>query len=276
MITSINKVIPRSSDLLEDIKGLQQMLDNKIKLYGDSLAQNGLEWKAMGLPVDDQLIEAIKDWLYNLCVSLLDVLDAECKKAEAVVHDMADLIKIPLGEKLMASILAGLEFISDTVTFIGSTSFKVTHQCRILVAIYGHWVSENLDHLNNTVEKKQQTTKRMDIRFMQLMDNIGQAIDYLNNIGDQELILNSNEPNDNALSTAETLNSVLVELNIRAIGTIEISRQHSHNKIAGNIMANPETAFIYMSESLLGLADRILELTGIDSVEKKRLQVLIY
>jgi hypothetical protein len=77
MNSSIHATIPRTSDLLEDIKGLQNILDTKLALYGDALTQNGLEWKAMGLPVDDRLLDATKQWLYNLCIGLMEALDSE-------------------------------------------------------------------------------------------------------------------------------------------------------------------------------------------------------
>lgn len=100
MSYSINSTIPRSNDLLEDIKGLQALLDTKMTLYGDALIQNGLEWKAMGMPVDEHLLNATKDWLHKLCVGLLDALDTECKKVQSLASDMRELIDMPIGENV--------------------------------------------------------------------------------------------------------------------------------------------------------------------------------
>jgi hypothetical protein len=100
MSFSINNIIPQTNDLLQDIRGLQNTLDAKMTLYGDALIQNGLEWKAMGMPVDDQLLTATKEWLHNLCIGLLDALNLECKKAQDTVHAMKDLIQLPMGEKV--------------------------------------------------------------------------------------------------------------------------------------------------------------------------------
>lgn len=100
MSFSINKIIPQSDDLLQDIKGLQSLLDAKMALYGDTLAQNGLEWKAMGMPVDEHLLNAAKNWLHHLCVGLLDALDSECKKVQSIVNSMQYLINLPMGEKV--------------------------------------------------------------------------------------------------------------------------------------------------------------------------------
>jgi hypothetical protein len=101
MSFSINNIIPQTNDLLQDIQGLQHTLDKKIALYGDALIQNGLEWKAMGMPVDDQLLNATKEWLHNLCIGLLNALDKECKTAQDIVHDMQNLIRLPIGEKVI-------------------------------------------------------------------------------------------------------------------------------------------------------------------------------
>lgn len=111
MSSSIDTVIPQTNNLLQDIRGLQNTLDKKMALYGDALIQNGLEWRAMGLPVDDQLITATKEWLHNLCVGLLDALDAECKKAQELVESIEDLIKLPMGENVCVISYQSLYFI---------------------------------------------------------------------------------------------------------------------------------------------------------------------
>jgi hypothetical protein len=101
MSFSINNVIPQTDDLLQDIMGLQNTLDTKMILYGDALIQNGLQWKAMGMPVDDQLLTATKEWLHNLCTGLLDALNIECRNAQDMVNDMEDLLHSPIGEKVL-------------------------------------------------------------------------------------------------------------------------------------------------------------------------------
>lgn len=102
----VSQSIPRTGDLLFDIRRLQSLLDGKIQLYGDNLAQNGLAWKAMGLPVDEPLIAAAKGWLYNLCISLLGELDTECCKMQSLVADMHALLYHPEGTKVNEHALA--------------------------------------------------------------------------------------------------------------------------------------------------------------------------
>ncbi|KAL7318461.1 hypothetical protein PS15m_001704 [Mucor circinelloides] len=282
MSYSVNNTIPQTDDLLEDIKGLQTLLDTKMTLYGDALVQNGLEWKAMGMPVDEQLLNATKDWIHKLCVGLLDALDAECKKVQSLVSDMGDLIEMPVGENLMASILAGLEFIADASTFIGYTSQKLVYDCRVLATIYGQWTSENLDHIYdkpmdvNMKKSSSSNTKRVDIRYMQIMENITRVLTALYTLSYLDMLHRDIMHLSSSLTSAENLTSVLVELTVRAVSVIEMERKNTSTtaKIAGNIMTNPQTTFIYMGESLLGFADRIVELAGREWTDGNRVKIL--
>ncbi|KAI9484851.1 hypothetical protein BDB00DRAFT_110680 [Zychaea mexicana] len=150
------QAIPRTSDLLYDIRRLQSVLESKMTLYGDNLVQNGLEWKAMGMPVDEQLIATVKGWFYNLCIGLISELDTECSKLQSLVTDMRELLHHPDGDKLMESIQNGVEFIASVISFIGLPSRKLTYGCRILATIYGQWASENLEFLRETQQVNKQ------------------------------------------------------------------------------------------------------------------------
>ncbi|KAL0139619.1 hypothetical protein V8B55DRAFT_1525756 [Mucor lusitanicus] len=277
MSYSINNTIPQTDDLLEDIKGLQSLLDTKMTLYGDALIQNGLEWKAMGMPVDDQLLNATKDWIHKLCVGLLDALDAECKKVQSLVGDMKELVDLPIGENLMASILAGLEFIAEASTFIGYTSQKLVYDCRVLATIYGQWTSENLDHLHDKpVDVNMKKSSSVDIRYMQIMDNTTRVLTALYTLSDLDMPHRDIMHLSSSMTSAENLTSVLVEVTVRAVSVIEMERENTSTtaKVAGNIMTNPQTTFIYMGESLLGFADRIVELAGREWTDGNRVKTL--
>ncbi|KAI7907706.1 uncharacterized protein BX663DRAFT_491793 [Cokeromyces recurvatus] len=277
MSYSVNSTIPQSNDLLEDIKKLQGLLENKIALYGDALIQNGLEWKAMGMPVNDSLLIATKEWLHNLCTGLLDALDTECKKAQELANNMEELIHLPMGENLMACILTGLEFIAEASCFIGFTSHKLIYDCCVLAAIYEQWISENLEHVtdNSDMIKKSSSTKRMDIRFMQLMDNATRILSSLYILEELELRHKDILHLASSVAAVENLTSVLVELVVRAISIIETDKKNAstNSKVAGNIMTNPQTTFIYMGESLLAFADKIVYLAGREYKDGYRIQV---
>ncbi|KAI7848747.1 hypothetical protein BDC45DRAFT_301633 [Circinella umbellata] len=224
----VSQAIPRTSDLLSDIQSLQSILESKMTLYGDNLIQNGLGWKAMGMPVDEQLIATVKGWFYNLCIGLISELDTECSKLQSLVTDMRELLHHPEGDKLMESIQNGVEFIASVISFIGLPSRKLIYGCRILVTIYGQWVSENLEFLreqqhkhgstpttnnnnNNksiTVDIKMTnsrstsgTTARVDIRLMQWMDGIVQVLTSLQTLQEVSasttFSLNNNNNNNN-------------------------------------------------------------------------------
>ncbi|CAO3671455.1 unnamed protein product [Rhizopus stolonifer] len=283
MSSSIHATIPRTSNLLQDIKGLQNTLDNKLALYGDALTQNGLEWKAMGLPVDDHLLAATKQWLHNLCIDLMEALDSECKKIGSSVKSISELYDLPIGEELMSSILSGLEFVSEASACVGYTCLKTLYNCRTMIIIYGQWISENLSRLHDTVEgespgKKMSITnatltKRVDIRYMQLLDNMTQAISCLLILGDLQILQNGPQPVlQNTRSSLENLSSVLVEFTIRAISVIETEK--NLKKVTGNIMMNPQATFAYMTELLLAFVDRVVELGGTDLCHNKRMQML--
>lgn len=285
MSSSIHATIPRTSNLLQDIKGLQNTLDSKLALYGDALTQNGLEWKAMGLPVDDHLLAATKQWLHNLCIDLMEALDSECKKIGSSVKNISELYDLPIGEELMTSILSGLEFVSEASACVGYTCLKTLYNCRMMIIIYGQWISENLSRLHDTVEGESPgkkmcitnatLTKRVDIRYMQLLDNMTQAISCLLILGDLQILQNGPPPVlQNTRSSLENLSSVLVEFTIRAISVIETEK--NLKKVTGNIMMNPHATFAYMTELLLAFVDRVVELGGTDLCHTKRIQVCFF
>lgn len=181
----------------------------------------------------------------------------------------------------MASILAGLEFIADASTFIGYTSQKLVYDCRVLATIYGQWTSENLDHIHdkpvdvNMKKSSSSNTKRVDIRYMQIMDNITRVLTALYALSDLDMLHRDIMHLSSSMTSAENLTSVLVELTVRAVSVIEMERKNTSvtAKIAGNIMTNPQTTFIYMGESLLSFADRIVELAGREWTDGNRVKV---
>ncbi|KAI9482973.1 MAG: hypothetical protein EXX96DRAFT_126320 [Benjaminiella poitrasii] len=275
MSYSVNSTIPQSDDLSKDIKRLQGLLESKMALYGDALIQNGLEWKAMGMPVNDSLLVATKEWLHNLCVGLLDVLDTECKKAQELVNNMEELIHLPMGENLMECILTGLEFIAEASSFIGFTSHKLAYDCCVLAAIYEQWISENLEHMNDGSDMVKKTPKRIDIRFMQLMDNATRVLSSLYILEELEIRHKDILHLSSSVAAVENLTSVLVELTVTAISIIETDQKNA-SKVTGNIMTNPQTTFIYMGESLLSFADKIVYLAGREYQDGHRIQVSIF
>lgn len=213
----------------------------------------------------------------------------------------------------MESILCGLEFVSATLSFIGLPSKKLDYGCRVLATIYGRWIAEHLEQLCESQQDKPsvstestktspmdvkmtsitQMTKsgRVDIRLMQLMDSMTrilaslQILQEIGSTGESEqltkfgwdTLLASNNEDSDSLAVLENLASILVEITLRAISVIETCRNQRQGTSAGtkttNIMANPEMTFLYMEESVLAFADRVIELSGKDHLYGARIQV---
>jgi hypothetical protein len=142
-----------------------------------------------------------------------------------------------------------------------------------MVTIYGQWMCENLSRLHDKEdedEKRMVPSKRVDIRYMQLLDNMTQTISCLLVLSDLQIISNGDfTPQELSI---ENLSAVLVEFTIRAIGVIETEK--NQKRVTGNIMTNPQTTFVYMTELLLTFVDRVIELGGTDVNYNRRMQTL--
>jgi hypothetical protein len=172
----------------------------------------------------------------------------------------------------METILMGLEFVSEASTYIGYVTSKLIYDCRALATIYGHWVSENLEPIGDEPDKR--AIKRIDIRFMQLFDNMTRVLSTLLTLSEVEVTDEIRAHITSGMIAVENLTSVLVEITVRAIRVMEITKEKtSLTKGMGNIMSNPKTTFIYMGASLLTFADKIVELAGREWMEGGRIQV---
>lgn len=153
----------------------------------------------------------------------------------------------------MESIACGLEFISSTTSFIGLPSRKLIYGCRVLATVYGQWVSEGLELLQETQLQQRSSGKpstssnmmnttstrhtRVDIRLMQWMDNMMRILTSLQALQDEPAVPQQHgwsdvestyaappyEPvHDNeSLAVLENLTSMLVEITVRAMAVIE-------------------------------------------------------
>ncbi|KAJ2824877.1 hypothetical protein FBU31_003869, partial [Coemansia sp. 'formosensis'] len=58
---------PRFSPAMNEMAAeFEEMVHAKHALYGDTIAQGGLAWKAMGLPVDTMLLTCVKQWMESV------------------------------------------------------------------------------------------------------------------------------------------------------------------------------------------------------------------
>jgi hypothetical protein len=87
MLLLVSEPVKTSDVLQQYIKDVHHLLDSRNKLYGDFLVHNGLEWKAMGLPVSSDLLISVKQWFLRVCLSLLNDLDMACSTLQQEGHE---------------------------------------------------------------------------------------------------------------------------------------------------------------------------------------------
>ncbi|CAO3564643.1 unnamed protein product [Mortierella alpina] len=73
-------------DLLEDLTRSQEVIDYQRTLFGETLRSHGLEWKALGLPPMEGLIQETQDWILNLALTLTVKIRAEMTLALESSH----------------------------------------------------------------------------------------------------------------------------------------------------------------------------------------------
>ncbi|CAO3596520.1 unnamed protein product [Absidia cylindrospora] len=301
MQTLVDQPVKTSNDIQQYIKDLNQLVDSRSSLYGDFLIHNGLEWKAMGLPISGELLNTVKHWFLRVCLSLLGELDMVCSSIQQQVSVNDDWNIYSDGDEQMEYLLEGMEVIGRILTFIGTTNKRINSHCHLLATVYGQWVSEYLEYLNQEqtgyrmamIKKLSQnnhngkSSGRTDLRLMQQMGSmvrllntllVVQDLDNVNGMMDHGDVQEGPGLDDINL---ETTTDMLVEITVRAIAVIETHRSlHCHDiKGATNIMSRPlQSSYIYMEESLLSFADKVVELSGrewIDGSKVQRLHLLL-
>ncbi|KAF9122762.1 60S ribosomal protein L8B [Mortierella sp. 14UC] len=64
-------------DLAEDLTRSQEVIDYQRTLFGETLRNHGLEWRALGLPPMEDLILGTQDWILNMAKTLTVKIRAE-------------------------------------------------------------------------------------------------------------------------------------------------------------------------------------------------------
>ncbi|KAG0203392.1 hypothetical protein BGX33_009145 [Mortierella sp. NVP41] len=67
----------RPEDLAEDLTRSQEVIDYQRTLFGETLRNHGLEWRALGLPPMEDLIQETQDWVLNMAKTLTVKIRAE-------------------------------------------------------------------------------------------------------------------------------------------------------------------------------------------------------
>ncbi|KAG0068561.1 60S ribosomal protein L8B [Linnemannia elongata] len=64
-------------DLAEDLTRSQEVIDYQRTLFGETLRNHGLEWRVLGLPPMEDLIQGTQDWILNMAKTLTVKIRAE-------------------------------------------------------------------------------------------------------------------------------------------------------------------------------------------------------
>ncbi|ORX52777.1 hypothetical protein DM01DRAFT_1055948 [Hesseltinella vesiculosa] len=259
---------------------LHALVEEKMKRYGDNLRQDGLEWKALGLPVDMALLTLVKQWLLSACQLSLDPLDDLVAK----INDFPLLTSKTLA---MDQLLESLELTAMVVRFVGLSTTKIQAHCQLLCAEYGHWAAEKLEgmHQDQLLPAKPAAKRmlRLDLQLMHQLDGMIRIMQVLHTLqdhsaGDEPFTATSDlEDTSDTYTTVETIADMLVEVAVRAVTVIETFRQQKQDKPtkSANIMIKANlSSYYYMEEALLSFADKLIELAGRESIEGPKMQRL--
>lgn len=74
-------------DLREDLERSQEVITYLRTLFGESLRNQGLEWRALGLPAMDELIHGTQDWILSMAKMLTIKIRAEVNLALEGAND---------------------------------------------------------------------------------------------------------------------------------------------------------------------------------------------
>ncbi|KAF8948014.1 hypothetical protein BGZ47_006877 [Haplosporangium gracile] len=64
-------------DLAEDLTRSQEVIDYQRTLFGETLRNHGLEWRVLGLPPMEDLMQGTQDWILNMAKTLTVKIRAE-------------------------------------------------------------------------------------------------------------------------------------------------------------------------------------------------------
>lgn len=88
MIATLQTPTHPTNDIPTDLKRYRDLLQSKKELWGkDILSSNGLYWKAIGLPVNEELICNIRNWVYGLGMMIMMATQQEIASNSAK-HDI--------------------------------------------------------------------------------------------------------------------------------------------------------------------------------------------
>ncbi|KAI1319078.1 hypothetical protein EDD11_004967 [Mortierella claussenii] len=138
-------------DLAEDLIRSQEVIDYQRTIFGETLRNNGLEWRALGLPAMEELIQKTQDWILNLAKMLTIKIRSEVNFAlESALHHRSTAD--PTGMEMMdeegdepvlgRSVSDVMDLVLQGALFSGSSLELAGKSCPMLVTAWMELTSQ--------------------------------------------------------------------------------------------------------------------------------------
>ncbi|KAG0053511.1 hypothetical protein BGZ83_000928 [Gryganskiella cystojenkinii] len=151
-------------DLTEDLTRSQEVLDFQRTLFGETLRNSGLAWKALGLPAMEGLIQGTQEWILNLAKTLTIKIRAEVNLALENIHHQQQHAKavgdMEEDDDPHARLAAGnvMELVVQGALLTGSCLELVGKPCPMLVTA---WMELTSQYCAYVLEKRNELVLRL-------------------------------------------------------------------------------------------------------------------
>ncbi|KAJ2315046.1 hypothetical protein IWW52_004132 [Coemansia sp. RSA 2704] len=257
--------------LSDMVNGYEELIYAKRSLYSDMLSQDGLSWKAMGIPIDAALLVRARQCLSEITEQCLtrvaQVYERRARSASAYGKEDISTEDL-LGISHQALHTAGL-----CASLCGRTFADLTPHVMFIVAESVSWTVNKVttrstmqDEANVQSKSKRSAAvhgKRLDsraLRLVQACESLLKLLAYSRAVlniaaSPLESALNGHHADATAVTACETLSTSLVELSWLLA---EIMAQYN----ADGKAANPSGSFLMFADLLVKFAKRVVEYGG--------------
>ncbi|KAG0027647.1 hypothetical protein BGZ81_005418 [Podila clonocystis] len=129
-------------ELSEDLARCQEMIDYQRTLFGETLRNHGLEWRALGFPPMEGLVQQTQDWVLNMARTLTVKIKAEInlmlEQNQASGQPGMDLDEVAMSRAVMDV----MELVLQGALFTGSCLEFIGKRCPMLVTAWTELASQ--------------------------------------------------------------------------------------------------------------------------------------
>lgn len=138
-------------ELSEDLARCQEMIDYQRTLFGETLRSHGLEWRALGFPPMEGLVQQTQDWILNMARTLTVKIKAEVN----LTLELHGQPGMELEEVAMSRAITDvMELVLQGALLTGSCLELVGRRCPMLVTAWTELASQYC-YLTLTKRKEQ-------------------------------------------------------------------------------------------------------------------------